>query len=66
MLLNLINSIAEKRKGYFNLLTVDCNTKDKDILQEFVYCSGENRKQLPTLTFSDPALNPDTQEKSAI
>ena len=38
-MLALMNGIAEKRKGYYNFVLIDCNTDDKEVLEEFIYCN---------------------------
>lgn len=59
----LMKNIAEKRKGYFKVFMLDCNTDDESVLTEFAYCSDENRKLLPALIFSDPVLNSHEQKQ---
>ena len=54
----MMKQIADKRRGYFDVKLVDCNTEDKDLAKSFVYCESPYREQLPALMFSDPALNP--------
>lgn len=55
----MIENISQKRKGYFKVITIDCNTDDKNVIQQFIYCGEEHRKQLPALLFSEPNLNID-------
>lgn len=53
-----MEQIAAKRNGYFGVKLVDCNTDDKDVAKNFIYCQDDTRPQLPALMFSEPSLNP--------
>ena len=56
--------IAQKRKGYFDVKLLDCNTEDEMVTQSFVYCQDPYRAQLPALMFSEPSLNPHEAPKT--
>lgn len=34
----LMDQIAEKKKGYLDIKIIDCNTDDEKVLKEFAYC----------------------------
>ena len=53
-----IEQIGRKRKGYFDVKLLDCNTEDPMVAQSFIYCQDPYREQLPALMFSEPSLNP--------
>jgi hypothetical protein len=38
-MLAVMANIAEKRKGYFNVVLVDCNTDDQEVIEGFIYCN---------------------------
>lgn len=35
----LMNHIADRKKGYFNVIKLDCNTKDEEVIKSFIYCN---------------------------
>lgn len=37
-IVDVMDKIAEKRKGYFDIKIIDCNTEDEQVLKEFAYC----------------------------
>lgn len=53
-----IEHISEKKKGYLNVIAINCDTEDEDVPKKFAYCGDDIRPKLPALFFTEPLLNP--------